>query len=165
MSQADPQDSSIAQEALEGSEELVGPSLELESTGDGYVRAEALEDDAGIFSRSVYSLDYYDGLSDENIVLDSQRSAKVAEHYFGQHSRTDESLAEFLEGFDEVLPILDSNVVMELELYSYDGKQHVKYHEGEVARELIDYLDSESSWSSQTYFIEEQDKLVIQNSP
>lgn len=165
MAQANPQDSPGIQETLERSREHIGPSLGIESSGNGYIRAEELEDSSGLFSGHTYKLEEYDSSTSENIFIDSVSSAKVLEHYFGQHSRTDETLAEFLESFDEALPDLDNNIVLDLDLYSYGGKQHVKYSEGEVARELIEYLDSESSWSSRTYFIEEKDRLFIQSSP
>lgn len=167
MAQADPTDTSSAQETqeiLEESREYVGPSLDLEGSGNGYVRAEELEE-GGIFSRPISSLEEYDSLTDENIVVGPQRSARVLDHYFGQHSRSDEPLYEFLEGFDTNPPSLDNNIVLDLSLEDYDGKQHVKYHEGEVARELIEYLDSDSSWSNQTYFMEDCEKFFIQNSP
>lgn len=167
MAQADPKDNSSTQQTRETLEEIresIGPSPGLEGLGNGYVRAEELEE-RGVFSRSISSLEEYDGLTNENIVMGSQRSAKVLDHYFGQHSRSDEPLYEFLDDFDTGLPDLNNNIVLDLSLDSYDGKQHVNYHEGEVAKELVEYLDSESSWSSQTYFMEDCEKLFIQNSP
>ncbi len=165
MSQADPQDGSTIQETLEEVEESIGPSLEFEGLGNGYVRAETVDYSSGVFSRQASSLEEYDGLTEENIVIGPQRSAMVLDHYFGQHSRSNEPLEEFLDQFDVELPSLDNNIVMEFDLTNYDGKQHVKYNEGEVARELVEYLNSDSSWSSQTYFMEECGKLFIQNSP
>lgn len=165
MAQADPQENSIIRETLEGAEESLGPSLNFEGAGNGYVRAEEIDYSSGVFSRPVSSLEEYDSLTDENIVINPQRSAMVLEHYFGQHSRSDDSLEEVLDQFDIEPPSLDNNIVMELDLNEYDGKQHVKYHEGEVAKDLVEYLDSKSSWSSQTYFMEESEKLFIQSSP
>lgn len=165
MAQANPKDTSLAQESQETLEETVGASLGFEGSGNGYIRAEELEEGGGIFSQPISSLEGYDILTHENIVIGPQRSARVLEGYFGQHSRSDESLSEFLDQFDIDLPELDNNIVLDLSLDSYNGKQHVNYHEGEVARELVEYLDSESSWSSRTYFMEDSGKLFIQNSP
>ena len=129
-----------------------------------------MEEDSRVFSKPASSFEEYDELTDENIVMNPRQSARVLEVYFGQHSRSDETLDEFLEQCDIELPDLDNSFVMELDLESYggesfDGKQHINYHEAEVARELVEYLDSDSSWSSQTYFMEGCGKLFIQNSP
>ena len=165
MAQANPVDNSIAQDVLRESEESLGPTLRLEKSGYGYIEADQLEKNERLFSKPISSLEEYDSLTDENIVLRPQQSARVLENYFGQHSRTDEELEEFLEQFDIAPPDLGDNIVMELDIDDYDGKQHVNYHEGKVARELVEYLDKDSSWSSQTYFMEECGKLFIQNSP
>lgn len=164
MAQVDPRDNSLTVETLEESKTALGPSLGIEESGNGYIRAEELEEDS-VFSRSISSLEDYDDLTDENILMNPRSSARVLENYFGQHSRSDEPLYDFLDVFDVDTPELENNFVLDLSLEDYDGKKHINYHEGNVSKELIDYLDSESSWSSQTYFMEECGKLFIQNSP
>jgi hypothetical protein len=168
MSQADPKDTTLDNETQETLEETVGPTLGFEGS-DNCIRAEELEEEEhGIYSNRLSTLEDYDKLTDEDIVMGPQRSAKILDRYFGQHSRSDEPLSDFLDPFDTGVPKLENNVVLDLSLYSYEDEgrqQHVKYHEGEVAREVVEYLDSESSWSSRTYFIEDSEKLFIQNNP
>lgn len=165
MSQANPQSKSSNQEDVGAVEEALEPSSEFESSEEEYIEADELEDDTGLFSRPISSLEEYDVLADETILLDSERSARVFENYFGQHSRSDEPLYEFLDQFDIVSLELDNDIMLELSIEDYDGDQHVNYHEGSVARELVEYLDSESSWSDQTYFMEDEEKLFIRSSP
>lgn len=165
MAEANSRDSSLEPEILENPEKSLGPALEPESEVKGYVKAEELEHNGSVFSKPAYSLDNFDSLTDENILLNSVQSARVLENYFGQHSRGDEELNEFLKGFDDNLPDLSSSFVLDLELEDYDGLQHIRYNQGVVAREVIEYLDKDSSWSSRTYFIEDAGKLFIQSSP
>jgi hypothetical protein len=148
--------------------EFLGPDLGIESLGEGYVRSEAIEPDRGIFYNPKMTFDYFDELTEDNIFTEADRSAEILESYLGQHSFGNEELKDYMEDLlieSSQLEDLESSFVMELDLFEYDGSQHIRYSEGQVAKEAIEYLSEESDWSDNLYFMEEDEKLFIRSNP
>lgn len=147
---------------------FLGPDLEIESLGNGYVKAEAIEPDRGIFYNPERTFEYFDDLTDDNIVTGAKKSAEILENYLGQHSLGSEPIEEYMNELvveSSQLEDLESSFVMDLDLFEYDGSQHVRYSEGEVAREAVECLVEESNWSDSMYFLEDEEKLFIRSNP
>lgn len=161
---------SQSDESLEELTETLGPSTSFEGQGYGYVRLEEVRNGESIYSSPDPDLGYFDSLTDESLILDSDQSAELLEHYFGQHSRKDE-LEERLEDLDgsvierQDIEPLESSFVLELDTERYDGDQHIHRYEGKVASELAEYLAEESSWSSKVHYLEDEEKLFIRSNP
>jgi hypothetical protein len=146
----------------------LGPDLEIESLGNGYIKAEAIEPDRSIFYNPERTFEYFDDLTDDNIVTEAKKSTEILESYLGQHSLGGESIEEYMDELvveSSQLEDLESSFVMELDLFEYDGRQHVRYSEGEVAREAVEYLVEESEWGDSMYFLEDEEKLFIRSNP
>lgn len=156
------------EESLKDLTESLGPSISFEGEGYGYVRLEEVRNESRVYSRPDPTLEYFDSLTDENIILNPGQSAELLEYYFGQHSRTGD-LEETLEHLDDsvieqwVIESLESSFVLELDTESYDGVQHIHGHEGIVASELVDYIADESSWSSNVHYLRDENKLFIRS--
>lgn len=154
------------EDSLESIRTELGPSLDFEGDGNGYVRFEVVDDSEDPFSNPEKTPEYLDNLTDENLVVDPGTSAEVLEHYFGQYSHNVE-LREHLEYIDEAvleeenLEGLDSSMVLQLDITDYDGQQHIYRHEGMISEETVEFLAEDSKWSPHTYFLEEKDILFI----
>lgn len=124
----------------------------------------------GIFSGAQTDIEYFDSVSDDNLLLSEEGSAKLLEHYFGQLSIGD-GLDDFLDYIDSAaldskeLDEMSGSLLLELNLMGYEGRQHIRRHEGEVAFEVVEYLTEESSWADRTYFLEDEEMLFIRSSP
>lgn len=150
MSQTDQNTSDILEEDktdLRASEGFLGPDLSFSLYGNGYTEATELRGEQNIFSTPSQSLNAYDELSEDNVVLEPGESARVFENYFGQYSFGSEDLETYLEDekdsvnrFMSDIEDLEGSIVMDVDLFDYNGSQHVEYSEGRVSRELVDYL-------------------------
>lgn len=146
----------------------LGPSLEFENLRNGYISTEAIQGDKKTFDIPKKSFDYFNSLTDHNILVGAQKSAEIFENYIGQYSFGDEPLDDYLEDMPvkgNELEGLESSFVLDLDLFEYDGRQHVRYSEGEVAEEVVEYLTEDSEWSENLYFLEEEEKLFIRSNP
>lgn len=159
---------SVAKTEVEESSASREPYFDIESIEDSSVSVSSLEDSDSIFRSSERTFKYYDALTADDIAAGASKSAQVLENYLGQHSFGNQRLEEFLEDApikESQVTDLESAFVLDLDLYEYDGRQHLRYSEGEVSREAVEYLAEESVWSEHTRFLEGEEKLFIRSNP
>lgn len=144
--------------------------MQFEGSGNGYVSFDKVHESPGLFSSYDPTPEYFDDVSEDNVCVSADESAKMASHFLGQFSRNGD-LEEYLEDMGEMsmsesdVDSLGGALVLEFDVMAYDGQQHVHRYEGKVAREALEYLAEESEWSQHVYYLEGEDMMFIRSNP
>lgn len=131
-------------------------------------------DDSGAYSSGPYCLDSYSDLTDSNLFVGAEKSAKVFAHYFGQIPVSKEDIEDRLEqggrNLSSGVESLENTVFMGLDVFEYgdigdeidyDRDRIVRRHEGEISDRVVDYLVDESPVSDHVEYYEDMEAVVI----
>lgn len=100
-----------------------------------------------VFDSFDNTLETVDSLLAGPLVVESDRSAKILEDYFGQYysGEVGERVEHFIEDLAEDAEDLDDPIVLDVDTSPfYDGYQYLRYTEGEVSEVLLEELEAKS---------------------